>query len=117
MRFAPTLLLIAGLGRGIYGKRRFQRVFPIVATVILLVIITAALMGVLVIGGFYAAYHLLASQGLTSQTIVLTIVLLALFVMAALFAAVGKGMKQIKTSVNTPAGEVVDAFLDGLLAK
>lgn len=115
MRPVEQLLLVGGLARGAYGRWRFQRILPVLITLTLLAVITAALMSALAIGGMYALYVFLLDQGFTTPLAFLETGLIAVAFILALLVAIRRRLRQLRFSMRAPLGEAVDAFLDGLL--
>ena len=116
MQPIEKLLLVAGFGRSMYGNWRFQRVLSDALTVTALAVIAIMLAGMLMVGGFYAAYHILSSYGLEEMTILLIAGLFIFFCIVALVKVIRNRICKMKAVVTSPLGEAVDAFMRGLLA-
>lgn len=110
------MMLVAGLGRRLYGKWRFQRLLHVLVSVFILSVAAAVIMTAIVIGGFYAVYHLLLSQGIGAGASFLILMLLALLLAAALLDAIRRRMLEIRASFDSRSGSAVDAFFDGLFS-
>lgn len=117
MRFLETLLLAAGVGRGVYSRWRIEQVVPILVTAALISAAAVAMMVALAIAAMFAAYTLLMQQGLDQLHALLATMLGSLFVILALVAALRQRVSELKSLTKTPVGKATDAFLSGLLAE
>lgn len=90
--------------------------FAVVAIVAVLAMTAAILLSALVIGGLYAVYAFLLSQGTQFLTALLIAALLAVLFALLLVTAVMHTLRKLRSSVSTPMQEATDAFLDGLLS-
>lgn len=115
VRPIEKLLLITGIGRSMYSKRRVQRLLSVAITVGMLAIIATVMMSALVIGGICAFYLSLLRYGTDPLGALLATGLIALFLTIAFLMALHWRLQQMKSLVNTPLNEVMGAFLDGLL--
>jgi hypothetical protein len=115
----PTgkLLFATTLGRTIYGRWQFHRMLSVVVTVAMLAVITAVMMGALVMGGFYMIYLYLISQAVAPLVAVFATGAIAILTIGLLVVAIRTRVRTLKASVKTPLSEAVDGFLDGLLAE
>jgi len=116
MGSVEKLVLAAGVGRNLYGRWRFRRLLAVVAMVGILAMTAAILLSALVIGGLYAIYVFLLSQGAQFLTALLIAALLAVLLALSLFAMVLHTLRKLRASAATPIQEAADAFLDGLLS-
>lgn len=122
MHPGETLLLGARIGRNLYGGWRLRRALSALITVVMLAVIAAILICALVIGAIYIACLSLLHNGIAPPVIFLIAALLVLLIIFLIFAAIYWRVQSLKSSgasrasaVVDRAGEVVDAFLDGLL--
>jgi hypothetical protein len=117
MPAAEKLLLAVSIGRGAIGRWRLQRILTVLVTVAILIVATAVMMGILAIGGLYAAYLFLLSQGLDSGMALLMTGVLVLLIASVAVITLKRHLRELKVSMRTPVGETVNAFLDGLFSQ
>ena len=124
MSATDHLLAVVGHLRGIYGKWMLARLFSGALTVAGLVIVSAILVGFLVIGAFIAGYQSLIYYGTEPPIAMLIVGGVAAVITAAVCYATWRRMHGLKKpkpskrpSLVNQASELMDAFVDGLLAE
>ena len=123
MSAAGKVAVIAGLIHSLYGHWRLQRLLSGVMMVVGLTIVTSMLIGMMLIGGFYAAYFALVDYGLGPLQALLLIGLSTLLAVVVLMVALWLYMRRMpKRLVRASplmdyANETVDAFFDGFMAE
>jgi len=119
------LLAIVSLGQNIYGKLLFRRLLYGAMVGISLTIVTSAMMGAMLIAGFYSAYQLLLHSGIAQQNAAMIISATGVLVTGLLILitirhlkrlnAMPRRMLQDKIPQLSQAGDVIEAFINGLL--
>jgi small-conductance mechanosensitive channel len=117
MRPAETLLLTAGIGRGIFEVRRIQKILPNLAVIATLVVVALALMVALALGGMYTLYFFFVSQGLEQLHALLLTWLVGLLVLMLILLALSRRVQKVKVIAKNPITELIESFLNGLLAE
>ncbi len=110
-------LLLAGIGREMYGRWQIRRMASVLVTVLILAVTAAVMVGILVVGSMYTFYLFLLGQGLDPQSALFAIILTAVGITGLLLVAIRQSVLQLRSSVTTPMRETVDAFFDGLLSR
>ncbi len=109
-------MLAAGIGRGVYGRWKLQRIVSVLVVVAMLTVTAAVMMSVLAIGGFYALYLFLLSRGIEPLPTLFMTALVAVSFTLCLIVAIRRRLQELKFPVSGTIGDAADAFLDGLLA-
>ena len=121
MSGTDTLVLVANIGRSIYGKWLMGRLLSATATVVILAIITAMMASVALIIGVFTFYLTLVHYSVIAHTAMWMTFALVVFITAALLAIVRLSIKRMqripqnqlreKSPLVAEAGNIVDAFL------
>lgn len=120
------LLVIAGFVRSIYSKWLFQRLLSGILVIAALSLVMTILAGAAVAVGFYALYVTMLHHGI-EQEVALALMSLLMFAICAvllkiILRSVGKlrsiprGVMKTKLPVAGKAGDVINSFIEGLLA-
>lgn len=120
------LLAIAGIGQRVYGRWLFQRLLMGLIVIVGLTVVVAIVMSALLLGGLYGAYAGLLHIGVAMPNAMLMTAFLALLVVAGMVLVMQNVIKRLRQTQPTLQGrfakvvahpaEIVDAFIDGLLA-
>lgn len=121
------LLALAGLARSMYGRWVLQQLLSRAIVVAALIMVSAIMVSVMLVGGFYAAYQALLISGYTPlDAFVIIGGAMAFLTMILIYRTMDavrklrempKLLVKEKAPISMRAGEVVDSFVDGLLAR
>ena len=117
MQQTEKLLLMAGLGRELYGQQRIGNMVSSMAMVAMLTIVAAMLLGVALLLGIYAGFLSLVSGGFTPAAAMGVVALAALTLSGVVLLTLSCFLRKIKKTQRGPVSEIVEAFLDGLLGR
>lgn len=113
------LLAFAAFGKDLYNRWWMQQLLSSIILMLGLVIIIAMMTSILLIGGLYAGYLCLLSQGLEPNSALLILGAVILFIVALLTCLVKRCVRRLRALprgvASSTAGGAVEAFIDGLL--
>jgi hypothetical protein len=118
MTQTELLVAAAAFGRGWYQRRTFRRLARSLALVVVLMLMTTAVAGVLLLEGAYAAYVAALHYGMASPVALMTMAVLGVIAIGMLIAVIRmvlrRMVRQHEFPITTQISEIVDAFLNGL---
>lgn len=120
------MLIAIGLARRSYGQWHLQRLVSGMIVVASLTIITAMMIGVIIIGGFYAAYFAFVYYGWEPQNALILIGAMAVLAITVFVVIIAKCLRRLREMpakllatlpVVARVNEAFDGFLDGLVTE